>query len=65
MEANAGELVGLVPLQAIVNAGRKYAKTNVQDVAVLVQYAIEGLMLDRLEKFDPTESIIEWAMQRG
>ena len=65
LEANAGELVGLVPLQAIVNAGRKYAKTNVQDVAVLVQYAIEGLMLDRLEKFDPTESIIEWAMQRG
>ena len=29
----------------------------------LVTHAIEGLGLDYLRKFDPTISLIEWAMQ--
>ena len=47
LEAVAGELVGLVPLQAIMDAGNHYSDTNIQDVDSLVENAIEGLMLDR------------------
>jgi glutamate formiminotransferase/formiminotetrahydrofolate cyclodeaminase len=64
LEAVAGELVGLVPLQAIMDAGNHYSDTNIQDVDTLVENAIEGLMLDRLESFDPYENIIEWAIER-
>ena len=65
LEAVAGELVGLVPLQAIMDAGNHYSDTNIQDVDSLVKNAIEGLMLDRLESFNPYENIIEWAIERG
>ena len=64
LEAVAGELVGLVPLQAIMDAGNHYSDTNIQDVDSLVENAIEGLRLDRLESFDPHENIIEWAIER-
>ena len=64
LQAVAGELVGLVPLQAIMDAGHHYSDTNIQDVDTLVKNAIEGLMLDRLESFDPYENIIEWAIER-
>lgn len=64
LEAVAGELVGLVPLQAIMDAGNFYTNTNIQDVDTLVGNAIEGLMLDRLESFDPYGNIIEWAIER-
>ena len=64
LEAVAGELVGLVPLQAIMDAGNHYSDTNIQDVDTLVENAIEGLMLDSLESFDPYDNIIEWAIER-
>ena len=64
LEAVAGELVGLVPLQAIMDAGNFYTNTNIQDVDTLVGNAIEGLMLDRLESFDPYGNIIKWAIER-
>lgn len=64
LEAVAGELVGLVPLQAIIDAGNFYSDTNIQDVDTLVRNAIDGLMLDRIESFDPYQNIIEWAIER-
>ena len=64
LEAVAGELVGLVPLQAILDAGNHYSDTNIEDVDTLVEDAIEGLMLDSLESFDPYDNIIEWAIER-
>ena len=64
LEAVAGELVGLVPLQAIIDAGNFYSDTNIQDVDTLVTNAIDGLMLDRIESFDPYQNIIEWAIER-
>ena len=65
LEAVAGELVGLVPLQAILDAGNHYSDTNIQDVDTLVEDAIEGLMLNSLESFDPYDNIIEWAIERN
>tara|TARA_B100000029_G_scaffold93465_3_gene83503 strand:- start:19042 stop:20067 length:1026 start_codon:yes stop_codon:yes gene_type:complete len=58
----AGELVGLVPLNAMLDAGRYYSDRDADD-QTLVQHAIEGLMLDVLDVFDPRTNIIEWAIQ--
>ena len=62
LSITAGELVGLVPLNALMDAGRFYnddsASTN-QDV--VVNSAISGLQLDILDSFIPENRIIEWA----
>ena len=60
LTTTAGELVGLVPLNAMLDAGRYY-HGNDADVEVLVEAAISGLKLDVLEPFNPKERIIEWA----
>ena len=64
LEAVAGELVGLVPLQAILDSGEYYSDTNIHDIGALVENAINGLMLDRLSDFEAHENIIEWAIER-
>ena len=61
----AGELVGLVPLEAMLSAGRFYiGDDSVIDEKVLVQKAISGLMLDVSDDFEPESCIIEWAIKR-
>jgi len=63
LNATAGELVGLVPLEAMLSAGRWYEDNDEDaDHILLVQKAISGLMLDRLGDFEPESSIIEWAI---
>jgi len=66
----AGELVGLVPLQAMLTAGGYYHNESLSmehmkrsDEVMLVKAAITGLMLDKLEGFDPDISIIEWTLE--
>ena len=61
--AVAGELVGLVPLDAMLGAGRHYNNGRDSNDVALVQHAIHGLMLDKLSDFDPSDNIIEWAIQ--
>ncbi|MBJ35825.1 MAG: glutamate formimidoyltransferase [Euryarchaeota archaeon] len=56
------ELVGLVPLNAMLDAGRHYSDDGGEE-RVLVEHAINGLMLDTLEEFDPQVNIIEWAIK--
>ena len=64
LNTTAGELVGLVPLEAMLSAGRFYIEDDaIIDEKALVQKAISGLMLDQLEDFEPESSIIEWAIQ--
>ena len=63
LEVIAGELVGLVPLDAMISAGGYYSEVDSQkDESSLVDSAIRGLMLDELEDFDPNSCIIEWAI---
>ena len=65
LNVTAGELVGLVPLKAMLTAGSYYNDDDfVDDENVLVQKAISGLMLDNLDDFDPESSIIEWAIKK-
>lgn len=60
--APGSELVGLIPLEAMLESGRWYAEDGVTDENTLVTAAIQGLGLDSLGAFDPNERIIEWAL---
>ncbi len=65
LDAVAGELVGLVPLSALISAGNHYLNgPDTDDPETLVQSAIKGLMLNELEEFDAYNSIIEWSVER-
>lgn len=55
------ELVGLVPLDAIVQSGKWYAGEGFSEEEY-VQIAIERLGLNSLDTFDPTKRIIELAL---
>ena len=58
------ELVGLVPLDAMLQAGKWYAGEGLTDEAY-IESAIERLGLDSIGPFNPKERIIEWALQEG
>ena len=57
---SAGELVGLVPLSAIIDAGLHYNGGDGPE-DVLISAAIEGLQLDKLGDFIVEKRIIEFA----
>jgi len=62
LAVTAGELVGLVPLQAMVDAGRFYSSSSESSSTLdIVDAAIRGLQLSELSIFEPNERIIEWA----
>jgi len=62
-ETCGSELVGLVPLSAMLESGRWYAEDGCEDESILVQAAIDGLGLDYLAPFDSNVRIIEWALK--
>ena len=62
LDVVAGELVGLVPLDAMLIAGDHYHDGVNADDTTLVHAAIDGLMLDRIDAFNVHSSIIEWAI---
>ena len=60
VEVNGSEIVGLVPLEAMLQAGRFYANGKEKDEKSLVNIAIEKLGLSALHPFKPEEKIIEY-----
>ena len=64
IETCGSELVGLVPLSAMLESGKWYASTDCESEEELVQAAIKGLGLDSLGVFEPNKRIIEWALER-
>jgi glutamate formiminotransferase len=62
IDAPGSELVGLVPLKAMLESGKWYSEEGVTDEGVLVEAAINGLGLSQLEQFIPQKRIIEWAL---
>lgn len=60
------ELIGLIPLSEMVQAGRYFMETYegqyVDDETIHIQKAISYLGLDELEKFVVTERILEYAL---
>ena len=62
LKVTAGELVGLVPLNAILDSGKFYhSNPSSASIEDLVNAAIDGLMLSNLGEFDSNRRIIEWA----
>ncbi|MFA5804237.1 MAG: glutamate formimidoyltransferase [Melioribacteraceae bacterium] len=60
VEVNGSEIVGLVPLEAMLQAGRFYSIGKEKDEKSLVNIAIEKLGLSALHPFKPEEKIIEY-----
>jgi glutamate formiminotransferase/formiminotetrahydrofolate cyclodeaminase len=69
MRVTGSELVGLIPLEAIVMAGRHYLEkqnlwTGVPE-AEFIHIAMKSMGLDDLTPFDPEEKIIEYKLRQG
>jgi len=56
-EATGSEIIGLVPKEALIEAGAFYTGNNSEDG--LIEAAIEHLGLSQLNKFEPEKKIIE------
>ena len=66
MRATGSELVGLIPLNAILEAGRYYLRKQKRSTGVsdkeLIKIAVRSMGLDELGPFDPKQKIIEYAI---
>lgn len=60
VEVNGSEIVGLVPLEAVLEAGKFYSLDNKLSEKELVELAIEKLGLCALHNFNANEKIIEY-----
>ena len=58
------ELVGLIPLQSMLDAGKYFLKKQNRSVGIedseIIKIAIKTMGLDELEDFNPNEKIIEY-----
>lgn len=63
VELCGSELVGLVPLQAMLDSGAWYSSGEERSESELVEAAISNLGLSYLDEFDPHNRIIEWAIK--
>ena len=60
---NGSEVVGLIPLEALLMAGRFYDAQG--DEKAIVRAAIEKLGLSAIEPFVPEKKVIEYMIPRG
>ncbi|MCB0699485.1 MAG: glutamate formimidoyltransferase [Chitinophagales bacterium] len=69
LRVTGSELVGLVPLQAMVEAGKFFLRKQNRSIGVgeaeLVRIAIKTMGLDELTPFDPQKKIVEYAIQNA
>jgi len=66
VRVTGSELVGLIPLDALLEAGRHYLRKQQRSTGVsdteLIKIAVKSLGLDELAPFNPKEKIIEYAI---
>jgi glutamate formiminotransferase / formiminotetrahydrofolate cyclodeaminase len=66
IRVTGSELVGLIPLKAMLDAGKYFLKKQQRSVGVseaeLIKIAVKSLGLDDLKPFIPEEKIIEYMM---
>ncbi|MCP3902770.1 MAG: glutamate formimidoyltransferase [Planctomycetes bacterium] len=66
IRATGSELVGLIPLGAMLDAGRHYLRKQGRSLGVsdreLIKIAVKSMGLDDLYEFKPEEKIIEYAI---
>jgi glutamate formiminotransferase/formiminotetrahydrofolate cyclodeaminase len=67
MRVTGSELVGLLPLQALLDAGKYFLAKQQRSLGVsdaeLIKIAVRSLGLDELAPFDPNKKIIEYVMK--
>ena len=67
MRVTGSELVGLVPLQSMLEAGKYFLAKQQRSIGVgeaeLIRIAVKSMGLDELGPFDPKKKIIEYQMQ--
>ncbi|MFD2921520.1 glutamate formimidoyltransferase [Terrimonas rubra] len=68
IRVTGSELVGLVPLKALLDAGKYFLQKQQRSVGVsekeLIKIAVKSLGLDELSPFKPEERIIEYILAR-
>ena len=66
IRVTGSELVGLIPLEAMLEAGRHYLRKQRRSVGVsdreLIHIAARSLGLNDIKPFDPDEKIVEYAI---
>ena len=69
LRVTGSEIVGLVPLKAMLDAGRYFLRKQYRSLGVsdaeLIKIAVKSMGLDELGPFDPKEKIIEYKMRAG
>ncbi len=69
IRVSGSELVGLVPLQAMLDAGRYFLRKQKRSIGVsdkeLIKIAVKSMGLDELGPFHPEEKIIEYQLKKG
>lgn len=67
LRVTGSELVGLIPLSAMLDAGRYFLRKQERSTGVpdseLIKIAVKSMGLDELNKFRPEEKIIEYRIQ--
>jgi len=68
IRVTGSELVGLIPLKAMLDAGKYFLKKQKRSTGVsekeLIRIAVKSMGLDELGKFNPQERIIEYMLQQ-
>jgi len=69
VRVTGSELVGLIPLKAMLDAGKYFLKKQKRSTGVhekeLIKIAVKSLGLDELGPFKPEEKIIEYQLQNS
>jgi glutamate formiminotransferase/formiminotetrahydrofolate cyclodeaminase len=69
VRVTGSELVGLVPLKAMLDAGRYFLKKQNRSTGVsdseLIKIAVKSMGLDELNPFRPEDKIIEYQLLKG
>jgi len=66
IRVTGSELVGLIPLKSILDAGRYFLEKQQRSAGIsdeeLIKIAVKSMGLDDIHKFNPEEKIIEYVM---
>lgn len=69
IRVTGSELVGLIPLQAMLDAGKYFLKKQNRSTGIsddeIIKIAIKSLGLDELDPFDPKKKIIEYRIENN
>ncbi|MCD4681949.1 MAG: glutamate formimidoyltransferase [Bacteroidales bacterium] len=67
IRVTGSELVGVIPLKAMLDAGKHYLRKQKRSIGIpdreLIKIAVKSLGLDELAPFDPDKKIIEYILE--